>query len=118
MIFLSQTESFAQEKRLLSLQKPVQSKSQIPTYSPFIGPRGILRSTGRIKRFTEVDYNLKHPILLDGRHPFVNLYLRNQHLENHHEGVDYLRALVQRNFAVLKLRSVLRSIRFHCILCR
>ena len=118
LIFLSQTESFAQEKRLLSLQKPVQSKSQILTYSPFIGPRGILRSTGRIKRFTEVDYNLKHPILLDGRHPFVNLYLRNQHLENHHEGVDYLRALVQRNFAVLKLRSVLRSIRFHCVLCR
>ena len=94
MIFLSQTESFAQEKRLLSLQKPVQSKSQILTYSPFIGPRGILRSTGRIKRFTEVDYNLKHPILLDGRHPFVKSYLCNQHLENHHEGVDYLRALV------------------------
>ena len=31
LIFLSQTESFAQEKRLLSLQKPVQSKSQLMT---------------------------------------------------------------------------------------
>ena len=74
LIFLSQTESFAQKKKLLSLQKPVQSKSPILTYSPFIGPRGILRSTGRIRRFAEVDYDLKHSILLDGRHPFDNLY--------------------------------------------
>ena len=40
------------------------------------------------------------------------------HLKHHHEGIDYLRALIQQKFAVLKLRSTLRSIRFSCVLCR
>ena len=93
-------------------------KSRIAVYSPFIGPAGLLRSTGRIKRLAEIDFDLKHPIILDGRHPLVLLFLRHMHLKHHHEGIDYLRALIQQRFAVLKLRSTLRSIRFSCVLCR
>ena len=36
------------------------------------------------------------------------------YLKNHHEDS----ALVQQQYAVLKLRSILRSIRFDCVLCR
>ena len=39
------------------------------------------------------------------------------HLKNH-EGNYYLRALVQQQYAVLMLRSILRSIRLNCVLCR
>ena len=40
------------------------------------------------------------------------------HLKNYHEGNDYLRALAQQQYALMKLRSILRSIRFNCVLCR
>ena len=56
--------------------------------------------------------------ILDSRHPAVRLFLKKEHLVNHHEGVDFLRACIQRRYAVLKLRSALRSIKFNCVLCR
>ena len=98
-----QSESFPIERQQLAQEKQINMKSRIAVYSPFIGPGGLLRSTGRIKRLAEIDFDLKHPIILDGRHPLVLLFLRHMHLKHHHEGVDYLRALIQQRFAVLKL---------------
>ena len=37
---------------------------------------------------------------------------------NHHQGIDYLRSKVQERYAILKLRSTLRSIKSNCVLCR
>ena len=115
---LTQEESFPIELMQLHSSKKISKRSPIAAYSPFVGPGGLLCSSGRIKRFTELEFNLKHPIILDGRHPLVYVFLRHMHLKNHHEGNDYLRALVQQQYAVLKLRSILRSIRFNCVLCR
>ena len=57
-------------------------------------------------------------IVLDGRHTFVKLFLRHTHLKNHHQGIDYLISKVQERYAILKLRSILHSIKSNCILCR
>ncbi len=61
---------------------------------------------------------MKHPIILDGKHPVVRLYLSYLHTKSCHRGFEYLRALVNQKFAVLKLRAVLRSIQSSCVLCR
>ena len=68
--------------------------------------------------FSEIDFDLKHLIILEGRNPLVVLFLRHMHLKHDHEAFDCLRALIQRRLAVLKLRSTLRSIRFSWVLCR
>ena len=39
-------------------------------------------------------------------------------MKNHHQGIDYLRSKVQERYAILKLRSTLRSIKSNCVLCR
>ena len=93
-----QSESFHHDRQQLAQEKQTRKKSRIAVYSPFIGPGGLLRSTSRIKRFAEIDLDLKHLIKFDGRHPLVVLFLRHMHLRHHHEVVDYLRALTQRNF--------------------
>ena len=113
----TQAESFPIELMQLRSSKKISKRSPIAAYSPFVGLGGLLRSSGRIKRFTNLE-QFEAPIILDGRHPLVYAFLRHMHLKNHHEGNDYLRALVQQQYAVLKLRSILRSIRFHCVLCR
>ena len=97
-----QSESFPIERQQLAQEKQINKKSRIAVYSPFIGPGGLLRSTGRIKPSAEIDFDLKHPIIIDGRNLLVVLFLRHMHLKHHHEGADYLRALTQRRFAVLK----------------
>ena len=116
--YLVQGESFNAERKDLLENKPVKRSSRIAPFSPFIGPNRLIRSAGRIKRLVEVDFDVKHPILLDASHAFVKLLLRHNHVKHHHQGIDYLRAKVQERYTVLKLRSSLRSIKSNCVTCR
>ena len=83
-------------------------------YSPFIGPNGFSRSSGRIRRLNETSFEAKHPVLLDGRHYLVKLIARYLH----HQSFDYMRAAIQSRFAVLKLRSTLCGVENSCVPCQ
>ena len=86
---------------------------------PFIslfGPNVLIHSAGRIKRLVELDFDVKHSIILDARHRFVKLFLRYTHVKNHHQGIDYLRSKVQERYAIFKLRSSLRTIESNFVL--
>ena len=99
-------------------QYSVSKFSKIFHFSPFIGPQGLLRATSWTKQLTVSTFDERHPILLDSRHPAVRLYLEQLHKTHCHQGVDYLRALVQQQFAIVKLRPALRSIVSKCVTCR
>ena len=118
LFFLVQSETFPNEtKNLLktcSLSKP----SVIKDFSPFIGPNGLLRAQGRTKHLEIANFDVKHPILLDSRHPAVRLFLEHLHEKHCHQGVEYLRALIQQKFAIVKLRTTLRTIQTRCVTCR
>ena len=113
--YLVQGESFETERKDLLDNRFVKRSSQIAPYSPFVSQNGLIRSSGRIKRLMEVGFNVKHPIILDARHPFVKLFLEHTHVKQFHQGVEYLRSIVQEHYTVLKLRSSLRSIKAHCL---
>ena len=68
LIYLAQMESFPVELKTLIAGKPIKNSSEIATYSTFIGPAGIIRSTGRIGRLVNTEFDTKHPIILDARH--------------------------------------------------
>ena len=71
LIYLSQGETFPSELKLLRSGKVITRNTRIAKYSPFIGPAGILRSTGRISGSVNSDFDSKHPIILDARHAVV-----------------------------------------------
>ena len=56
-------------------------RSCIAPFSPFVGPNGLTRSAGRMKRLVEVDFNVKLSIVLDARHMFVKLFRRHTHVK-------------------------------------
>ena len=118
LLFLVQTESFSVEKKSLMNNRPINKSSPISNFSPFIGPNGLLRSTGRTQRLSILSFETKHPILLDSRHPCVRLLLEHTHKKHCHQGVEYMRAIVQQKFAIVRLRATLRSIQSKCIVCR
>ena len=60
-------------------------------------------SSGRIKRLSEITYDVKHPIILDGRHRLVHLLLQHLHDLHYHQGVDFMRAQVQQTMLFSKL---------------
>ena len=83
-----------------------------------MGPAFLIRSTGRIRRLVETEYDVKHPIILDGRHSLVKLFVSDIHYRYQHQFLDYLRAVIHLEFAILNLRSLLKSIEVHCLICR
>ena len=116
--YLVQGESFNAERKILLENKPVKRSSRIAPLSPFMGPNRLIRSTGRIKRLVEVDFDVKHPIVVDARHAFVKLFLRHTHVKHHYQDIDYLRAKMQDRYTILKLRSSLRPVKSNCVTCR
>ena len=111
-------QSFITEKEDLLDNKSVKKSRRIAQCTSFIGPHGLICSSGRLRRLEEIAFDTMHPIVLDARHSFVKLFLRHTHLKNHHQGIDHLRSKVQERYAILKLRSTLRSIKSNCVLCR
>ena len=65
-----------------------------------------------------MNFETKHPILLNWKHHVVELFLRNEHKNSHHEGTEHVRNIVQQKFWILGLRNALRSIKNKCIRCR
>ena len=113
-----QGKYFETERKDLLDNKSVKRSCRIAPHSPFFSPNGIIRSSGRIRRLMEVGFNVKYPIILDARHHFVKLFLEHTHVKQGHQGVEYLRSIVQEHYTVLKLRSPLHSIKAHCLRCR
>ena len=91
--------------------------SRISSYSPFIGPNGLIRSTGRIQRLSATAFEARHPIILDS-HRLIRCFLRFYHIKHTHQSVDYLRSVIHQQFAVIRLRSAQRAIETHCVCCR
>ena len=117
LFYLSQAESFHVEKSSLLKSTPLSKTSNFAQFSPFIGPNGLLRASGRTKNLDVATFDVKHPILLDARHPLVRLLLEHTHVQHCHQGVDYLRALIQQRLAVVKLQATLRTIVSRCVTC-
>ena len=113
---LSQVDSFPND--LLAARRRKSGKFRLLSFSPFIGPDNLLRSQSRLRRLSDVGYDTKHPVVLDGKHPFVKLMLIHLHQMYHHLGFDYVRAQVGHKYIILKFRSILRTILYQCIPCR
>ena len=115
LIHLAQMESFPVGLKTLTAGKPVKNSSKTATYSPFIGPAGIIRFTGRIVRLVNTEFDTKHPILLDARHTLVRLFARSLHHKHFHQGLDYMRSVLNMKYTILGLRRLLRSIENQCV---
>ena len=116
LLYLSQVESFSND--LLAAKKQKSGKLRLLSYSPFVGPDNLLRSQSRLRRLSDVRHDTKHPVILHGKHHFVKLMLKHLHQMYHHLGFDYVRAQVGPKYIILKIRSILRTIRYQFIPCR
>ena len=98
-------------------EKEIPKGSKILQFSPFLDEEGIIRAKGRISE-SQLEFNAKHPKLLHWKHHAVELFLRNGHKNNQHEGTEYVRNIVQQEMWILGIRNALRSIKNKCVNCR
>ena len=83
-----------------------------------MGPAGIIRSTGQIVRLVKTEFDIEYPILLDARHTLFRLLARSLHHNNFLQGLDFMRSVLNMEYAILGLRRLLRSIEYQCVTCR
>ena len=86
-------------------------------FSSFFDDTGKIRVGGRIKHAT-LSFEQRHLILLSTKHNFLKVLLLDFHLEHNHEGVEYVRSVIQQKFWILGLRNALRSFKSSCVFCR
>ena len=77
----------------------------------------MIRARGRLRKASCLSFEQKRPVILSSKHVVVKLFLNDVHISNAHEGVEYLRSIVQQLYWVLGLRSELRRIRLNCVFC-
>ena len=77
LFYLAQSESFPIEKKLLLKNSPLSKSSKLLQLSPFVGPNGLLRATGRTNQLDVSSCDAKHPVLLDSCHPVTRLFLEH-----------------------------------------
>ena len=114
---LLQQEQFGEEMKSLKAEKEIPKVSKILQFSPFLDEEGLIRAKGRIGK-SQLDFNAKHPILLHWKYRAVELFLRNEHKDNQHEGTEHVRNIVQQKMWILGIRNALRSIKNKCVTCR
>jgi hypothetical protein len=83
---------------------------------PFIDDREIIRVGGRLSR-SELDDNQKYPILLSKSSHLSMLLVSYWHDITGHGGPRVLTALIGRQFWILSLRTLIRSVISHCTRC-
>ena len=109
-----QQKQFGEEMNSLKAEKEIPNGSKILQFSPLIDEEGLIRAKGRIGK-SQLDFNAKHPILLHWKHPAVELFLRNEHKDNQHEGTEHVRNIVQQRIWILGIQNALRSINNKCV---
>ena len=112
-----QQEQFGEEMKSLEAQKEIPKCSKLLQFSPFLDEEGLIQARGRIGK-SQLDFNAKHPILLHWKHHAVELFLRNEHKDNQHEGIEHVRNIVQQKMWILGIRNALRSIKNKCVTLR
>ena len=90
---LLQQEYFGEEMKSLKAEEEVPKGSKILQFFLFVDEEGLIRAKGRIGR-SQLDFKANHPILLHWKHHAVELFLRNEHKDNQHEGTEHLRNII------------------------
>ena len=76
-----------------------------------------MRVRGRLSK-ADFDFDTKHSIILQSKHPATRLMMLNCHLNSYHQGVESMRHVLQQKFQIMGIRNALRSIKCRCLRCR
>lgn len=115
LIKISQEETFSQEIHDLMLDKCVRSSSSLSSLVPFLH-NGLLRLGGRL-RFSLLDYDMQHPVILPHNHHLTYLILKHKHYVLGHAGVHQMLSSIREKYWPIRARTTAKRIVRECIKC-
>ncbi|OXA47089.1 LINE-1 retrotransposable element ORF2 protein [Folsomia candida] len=115
-IRLVQQQEFPREIHALQAGQPVNSKSKIVSFCPFLDSDGVLKVGGRLNH-SDLPASQKHPILLTSHNPITHLLINHEHIINFHAGPQLLMSTLQRQYWILRLKDAVRRQIGKCVTC-
>ena len=83
----------------------------------FLDKQGTTRLKVRLSQ-AMLPVETKHPMLLSANYPEIYFLLRQAHVDNHHEGTEHVRNILQQQYCINGLRNALRRMKYSCVQCR
>ncbi|XP_076655808.1 uncharacterized protein LOC143360652 [Halictus rubicundus] len=114
----AQEESFGNEIRSIEQRRPLPADSRLIQFSPAMDDQQILRLKGRVSNIAGIAEQMKRPVLLDGKHPYTRLLVRQYHESAGHGSTETVLNELRQRYWILKLRPTIRWVAHQCVTCR
>ncbi|XP_039965292.1 uncharacterized protein LOC120777820 [Bactrocera tryoni] len=117
LIIHTQKTHFREEYDALTRKTQIHKKSSLLTLNPFIDPKGVMRSDGRLTNSAALSYNERHPILLPYNSRLTKLLTQFTHLATLHGGNQLVLRLLRTEFWIPKAKMLIKTIIHQCKTC-
>ncbi|XP_015122234.1 uncharacterized protein LOC107044737 [Diachasma alloeum] len=116
IIKVLQESTFSVEMKEIRKNKRLPHNHRLRKLDLFLGKDGLLRVAGRLKK-ASIPYDQKHPMLIPKGHHVTTLLIRNEHLTNHHSGVQTTLYALRRKYWLVDGRHQVRKVIQNCVTC-
>lgn len=113
---LAQCDTFSGEITALRNGQLVGKTSPMKWLNPRISNNDIVRVGGRLGNANAFE-EVKHPIILSGKHPLATLLANHYHLFLLHAGPQLMMCTIRQRFWILGGRNLLRQVYHQCHVC-
>ncbi|XP_076230267.1 uncharacterized protein LOC143176322 [Nomia melanderi] len=113
---LVQRDAFETEITALRANQSLPRSSPLRSLNPFLDNHGILRVGGRLRN-APFSYDIRHPVILPSKHPFVELIIRYEHERLLHAGCQAVIASLHERYWPLSCKPTVKRILRRCVRC-
>ncbi|XP_043246546.1 uncharacterized protein LOC122394053 [Amphibalanus amphitrite] len=113
----TQAEQFGDEVAALQHGRRLPSNSRLHQLTPFLDSTGLLRVGGRL-RHAQMDFEVKHQVILPARGDITRLIVTDRHKKLAHSGAEHVLTHLRQQFWVICGRAAVKRYTRACMLCR
>ncbi|XP_046580145.1 uncharacterized protein LOC124287683 [Haliotis rubra] len=113
-----QQEMFEKEISCIKMKSPLPKDSPIAALNPVLDADGVLRVGGRLGK-SDLERNLKHPVIISGKHYVAVLLVRHHHDLIQHQGRHFTEgALRSAGWWIMGVKRLVSSVIHKCVTCK
>ena len=113
-----QAECFSGEIRKIQSGITLSDNHKLSNLAPSVDKSGLLRVGGRLKH-SDVDFSVKHPILIPQDHPLSSTIIQYFHGLNKHQGsLITHNSIIQHGYHIQNGKTLIRNFLKSCVTCR
>lgn len=117
LIRIAQRESFGREVDCLVRGEPIPKNSKLVKITPVIDDKGLLRAKGRLEN-APIDFDAKHPIVVDSKSRFGQLLIAHYHTQLAHGPVDHVCNEIRQRYWIVGGKSAVKKFSQSCLVCK